>query len=169
MDEATKLGFTFAKEVATTLITLSTGLLTLSITFAREVLKSVPKGREHVLKAAWGMHICSMICGVWAVSALTGDLMPMNPANRTLTLGANVRVPATAQVLAFLLGTILLALVYYGKRQPQTKCAFRFLRARSSEESMHELTVLTENGWEIVNISLFATGSEYLVVLKKPQ
>jgi hypothetical protein len=109
-----QLGFTFAKELATQLITLSTGLLALSVTFTKDILKTIPKGSNVALRIAWGAHLASMLCGVWTLMALTGTLMPVQPrpSGSSLTLAGNVRMPATGQVLLFLLGTLLLVIVY---------------------------------------------------------
>lgn len=166
IDEVTKLGFTFAKEAATTLITLSTGLLTLSVTFAKDVLKSISKPRERVLKAAWGVHVGSIIFGVWTLLALTGDLMPVNPADRTLFFGINVRGPAMAQIGLFVLGTGLLAGVYWGKHQ-ETKTEFKFLQTPISPALMDELKRNADDGWDVVSITAFGTANEYVILLKK--
>lgn len=168
IDEATKLGFTFAKEVASNLITLSTGLLTLSITFARDVIKSIPKGREHLLKAAWGVHILAICFGVWTLMALTGNLMPVNPSDRSYGFAENVRVPASAQVAAFVLGTILLATVYWGKhRQEERRSTFRLLRMPLSQDLMTDLDERGKEGWDIVSILPSGIANEYFILLKK--
>jgi|ERR1700728_1622731 len=93
--DAVQLAFNFAKEIATQLITLSTGLLALSIAFTKDILQGVPKGKERRLKAAWGVLIVSIVCGVWTLSALTGTLMPVNPSDRPnpLQFKSNVRIP----------------------------------------------------------------------------
>ncbi len=91
LDEASKLAFTFAKEIATTLITLSTGLLTLSVTYAKEILKGVPKSKEGTMKSAWGLHILSMFFGVVALMALTGALMPLDPSKRSLEFDKTIQ------------------------------------------------------------------------------
>jgi len=165
LDEATKLGFTFAKEVTTGLITLSTGLLTLSTTFGKDVLKSIPKGKEHFLNAAWVLHIVSILFGVLTLMALTGDLMPIS-GSRELTFGPNVRRPAAAQIFTFLLGTAFLVVAYWGRRS-HAKTEFKFTRSPISPELISNLEQSAAEGWEIVSLSAAGIGNEYLVVLKR--
>src|SRR5258708_35945735 len=78
MDDPAQLGITFAKELATQLITLSTGVLALSATFTKDILKTIPAGKERVLHAAWGVHILAIIFGVWSLPGITGTLLPLD-------------------------------------------------------------------------------------------
>jgi hypothetical protein len=117
MDERVKLGFEFAKEIATQLITLSTGFLALTITFTKELLAAVPSGARGWLLGAWLLHFIAICCGVWSLLALTGTLMPVTPDARpleALTLGTNVRLPFWFQIISFALGTALMVVYALG-------------------------------------------------------
>src|SRR5690242_15711220 len=108
-----QLGFNFAKDLATQLITLSTGLLALSATFTKDIFNKRPSSSERFLKTAWVSLVVSIVFGVWTFSALTGTLMPVGPSNMPSLVsgfGGNVRVPAALQVATFLIGTVVLLL-----------------------------------------------------------
>ncbi len=77
--DPTTLGFNFAKDLAIQLITLSTGLLALSVTFTKEIVKTLSNVREVILRISWGFHMLSIVFGVWTLMALTGTLMPVQP------------------------------------------------------------------------------------------
>jgi hypothetical protein len=115
LDERTRLGFEFAKEIATQLITLSTGLLALTITFMKELSAFLQAGSRTWLYWAWGLQLSSIICGVWTLMALTGALMP-SASNGELppTFGGHVRLPALFQVVLFLFGVA--SMVAYGSK-----------------------------------------------------
>ena len=99
--------FDYAKDLAEQLITLSTGILLLTITFANnfKVEGEPPRGGRW-LKAAWVGYFLAIVCGIWTLMALTGSL------NQGETeLGTNARIPAGAQVIVFLASTVS-AVVY---------------------------------------------------------
>ena len=99
--------FEFAKSLAEQLITLATGIITLTITFAKDITGQ--RAQDHVgwLKASWCIYLFSILGGIWTLMALTGTLMPVTgspPENPTF--GFNVRLPAGMQILLFLVGTV---------------------------------------------------------------
>jgi len=109
--EILKLGLTFARDLAQQLITLSTGILALTITFSKDVLRTAPTKHAWLLKSAWTTYLLSICCGIWAMSALTGTLVPLEPSSKPrLTIDFNVRLPAALQVLSFLLGIVFIIL-----------------------------------------------------------
>lgn len=109
-----KMAFDLAGDLAKQLITLSTAVLTLSITFTKDIVKEPSKGPLHLLKLSWLVYLLSICCGIWTMMALTGTLMPRNsPATGpALTFGSNVRIPAGLQILAFIVATVLI--IIYG-------------------------------------------------------
>jgi hypothetical protein len=115
MDERIKLGFDFAREIATQLIALSVGFLALTITFTKELVKTpLTAGSRRLLRGSWGLHVVSVCSGIWSLLALTGTLMPLSSNAKPLeglTFGWNVRLPAMLQIASFVLGTI--AMVIY--------------------------------------------------------
>jgi len=111
-----KMAFDLAGDLAKQLITLSTAVLALSITFTKDIVKDASQGPELVLRLSWGTYLFSIVCGIWTMMALTGTLMPMSPRDGgpTFAFGGNVRLPAFLQIFAFLVATVLI--IVYGIR-----------------------------------------------------
>ena len=76
VDPRVDKAFEFAKDSTKQLITLSTGIVALTITFAKDILGGVPAGPRRLLFAAWVVYLISIICGRWTLLALTGSLEP---------------------------------------------------------------------------------------------
>lgn len=153
MDEATKLGFEFAKEVATQLITLSTALLTLTIAFTKDLFSGKPRHGQIVLPLAWAVHLLSIIFGVLTLMALTGTLMPVESESRQLRFGPNVRVMAAVQIVCFAIGTVLLVwhgvLAYEGTgAQPAEYRSIAVVIGDLQKTLVSE----SRSGWELVQI-----------------
>jgi hypothetical protein len=110
--EIAQMGVTFAKDLAEQLITLSTGILALTITFTKDVVKDTSNSPMRLLKLAWVSYLLSICFGVWAMSALTGTLVPLDPSttNASLSINFNARLPAGLQVISFLIGVLLITL-----------------------------------------------------------
>jgi len=108
-----ELAFEFASDASKQLITLSTGILALSVTFIKDIVKA-PTKAVWTLKAAWVTYICSIAFGAWTSFALTGTLAAesFRPSN---IYDFNIRVPAALQVVTFLVATIFI--VVYGARE----------------------------------------------------
>lgn len=105
--------FDYASDLAKQLITLSTGIIALTITFMRDVVKEIGTGKQVLLLSAWLLYFVSMICGVLSLMALTGALAPMGKlATVDVMIPSNARVFGGLQIAAFLLGT--LGILFYG-------------------------------------------------------
>jgi hypothetical protein len=108
-------GFNSANELAKQLITLATGILALSITFIRDILKNNAHVVIWPLTCAWVSYLLSVCFGIWTMMAITGTIFEatQNPTN-SATYEMNISVPALLQILAFIIGTILL--IVYGAK-----------------------------------------------------
>src|SRR5947209_15737823 len=118
--DASLAGFQSANELAKQLITLSTGILALSITFTKDILKNRDEVVTWPLKAACITYLLSVCFGIWTMMALTGMIFKVtgNPdAYKSVTYGASISIPAFLQILAFISGTILL--IIYGAKMLQ--------------------------------------------------
>jgi len=122
-DDREKKAFDFTADLTKQLITLSTGIVTLTLLLSKDL------GGPKLLAAfAWSCFLISTLCGLWALMALTGTLAPLtststpkenqgppkadsNIENASLTIGSNVRTPSTLQIGAFGVA-ILLTLVF---------------------------------------------------------
>jgi hypothetical protein len=104
-----ELSFQFAKEIATQLITLSSALIGVSVTF----LKDFRSENLRPLRIAWGLYIVTIICGVWTLMTLTGTLEGLSAPNQTFTgFYGSTRLAALAQIVSFVAAT--LSLVVFG-------------------------------------------------------
>ena len=109
MDEPLKKAFDFAADLAKQLITLATGIITITITFAKDFLprEATPDAKRWAM-CAWCAFLISIVCGVWMLMALTGTLDQKPGKSYPIsTRGSNVTIPAALQVLFFLAGLLL--------------------------------------------------------------
>jgi hypothetical protein len=118
--EIAKVGFNYAKDLAQQLITLSTGILALTITFTKDIVKDIPASPFWILKAAWVTFLFSICCGIWTLMALTGTLMPRQATSieNRLAFGSSL-LPAQLQILSFVVGITLI--IIYGARSLRQK------------------------------------------------
>ncbi len=110
-------GFEYAQTLVTQLITLATGIIALSITFVKDILKNNAQAVTWPLMSAWIAYLLSICFGILTMMALTGSVFAIteNPgASNSVTYGPNIGRPALAQILTFLMGTILL--IVYGAK-----------------------------------------------------
>jgi len=77
MDERVKKAFDFASDSTKQLITLSTAILALTITFNKDVLHNVSAGTRIILTCAWFVYLLSICLGISTLLALTGTLDPI--------------------------------------------------------------------------------------------
>lgn len=107
MDDQLKLAFEYASDLAKQLITLSTGVLAVSITFTKDILGGVPPRGVTALKVAWVLLLLSTLAGAWTLAALAGSLAPIDGGG-VAAIGWNVRYPAMAQELLFAAGVVFI-------------------------------------------------------------
>lgn len=107
MDDQTKAAFASAADSSKQIITLSTGLLALEITFAKNLFSAVGPHGKWLLGLSWLLLLLSVFCGVWTLLALTGSLSSKVDLTSKATMDANVRIPAILQVGFFLFGLAL--------------------------------------------------------------
>lgn len=108
-------GFASANDLAKQLITLATGILALSITFIKDILKNNGQVITRPLKYAWFLFLFSVAFGIMEMMAITGSISEFgsNPTPHTI-FDTNVRLPSFLQILTFLSGTIFL--IVYGAK-----------------------------------------------------
>ena len=110
MNDRQKKAFDFASDLTKQLITLSTGIVTVTLLFSKDLL-----GPKWLAVAAWAFYLFSTVFGLWALMALTGTLAPANDAtladDTDVVIGGNARLPSALQIFAFGIATIL-TLIY---------------------------------------------------------
>jgi hypothetical protein len=112
LDDQTKQAFTSATDWSKQILTLSTGIVTLMISFADKIFGDLSQGEKWFLYGSWVLYAVSIVGGVWFLSALTGTLASNSPVTQTDVYKANTRMPALLQLFAFILATV--AIVVFG-------------------------------------------------------
>lgn len=100
--------FEFAKELTTQLITLSTAVIGVSATFAKDVSTNTSKPSRVLLYVSWIVFLVSLVCGLWTLGSMTGTLAKVSPIKADSVYAPNIVVASLAQVLLFLTGVLLL-------------------------------------------------------------
>jgi hypothetical protein len=108
-------GLKAAMETAKQIITLSTGVIAVTLTFLDKFTKTAAEGRAlpFTIVAAWIIFGLAILFSVWTLMALTGTMNAIDRRANGLTLtkeqqsavdayGDNVQVPAVAMVVCFL-------------------------------------------------------------------
>jgi len=121
--------FDFAADTTKQLITLATGIITLTITFSKDIIGASELSNSSLIFWSWGLFIFSIICGIWTLMALTGNLQPMkkktNEKEKTeneeveeiiteeceININTNnVKIPSVVQILSFIIALIFTVL-----------------------------------------------------------
>lgn len=104
MDERTRVAFEFAFKTTEHLITISTGVIALSITFLKDFVGEVESRTIRTLAlVSWLFFLLSVSCGLITFLQLTGNLgNPDVPAPTIYT--QSIQMFSIAQIVFFLLG-----------------------------------------------------------------
>ncbi len=91
------------------LITLATGIIAITITFAKDFLpQTATASTKQWAVYAWYAFLASVVCGIWTLMALTGTLDQKAAKTCPISIrGRNVVLPASLQILLFLVGMVL--------------------------------------------------------------
>ena len=122
LHERLKKAFDFYADATKQLITLSTGIIALMITFAKEILKTLTGPAKIPLMAALILYVISICFGLGTLLNLTGQLEPYNdqkvpqeewrPENwpRPSIHDSRVNIYSKLQVVLFIFATSLIVL-----------------------------------------------------------
>lgn len=93
--------FTFAQDLIKQVISLSSGIIALTITFFKDFVgNSAPHHAKMLLAVSWLFYIGSVFFGIWALMALTGSLGD----GKTSIKDTNMRLPAKIHFGCFIVG-----------------------------------------------------------------
>jgi hypothetical protein len=97
-------GLKASADAAKQVIALASGIVALTITFAKEFkppeakLLTVPCQ----MKLAWILYGATVFFGVWTLLAISGSLSdPAHPSAKLGPMGSNVRIPSFLMLLCF--------------------------------------------------------------------
>lgn len=116
-------GLKAALETTKQVITLSTGVIALTVTFLEKIVQP-NGGSERIvpgpLKASWICFGLAVLLGVWTLMAISGSMNALDRHARQLRLnkhqrravnqladGTNIRIPAFLMLVFFAAGTVL--------------------------------------------------------------
>jgi hypothetical protein len=108
MDDQTKQAFTGASDWAKQIMTLSTGIVTLTVTLSDKIFGDLSAGAQWLLFIAWALYIASILGGIWVLTRLNDTLVLDRPLVAADVQAA--RKQAFLQVLTFTAGTIVIAI-----------------------------------------------------------
>lgn len=97
--------FTFANSSVNQVITLSAGILGLSVTLITSKTSSLDHRYLWLLKGSWIAFLFAMFFGVWSLSAITGLVNRKAPSSNSPWL----RVPWVLELLTFFAGLVMFA------------------------------------------------------------
>ena len=98
--------FEFAQEVVKQIIGLSTGVLTISIAFIKDIVAkdSMTHGIKILLTGSWVAFLVSILFGILALMALTGNVS--NPSEEG-AFSFNIRFFSGIQIVVFFIGILM--------------------------------------------------------------
>ena len=116
-------GLKAALDTTKQIITLSTGVITLTVTFLEKIVQPTGGTSRHVpwtLSVSWICYGLAVAFAVWTLMAITGSLNALDRQSRNLALneaqktatetladGGNIRIPALLMLAFFAAGTAL--------------------------------------------------------------
>jgi hypothetical protein len=106
--------FDFAADAGKQLLVLSTGVLALTATFAKDLIgrDQLRGGLAVLLVAAWVLFLLSIVCGLWFLYALVGSLGQQRPDDDPPSVyDTNATLPSLLQMGTFLLAMVCTAVV----------------------------------------------------------
>lgn len=117
--EINEKSFDFAADVSKQLITLATGVITLTITFSEKIIESPSNSSNILMLLSWVCFGVSILFGIMTLMALTGILGKQSEGTlRPSIYTKSVTLPAIIQIIAFLIALVLS--IWYGYNSVST-------------------------------------------------
>lgn len=105
-DEAKKLTFSAARDGAKQILTLSTAILTITITFFKDFASGSCDVTRILMIIAWAFFLASIVSGVVLLFTLTGELNAAESGHTPSVDGKSSRISAGVQQVSFLIAII---------------------------------------------------------------
>lgn len=105
--EQRKKAFDFCADATKQLMTISTAVVTLTITFAKDFVINVRPSAKIWAYLAWVALFLSILSGIFVLLALTAELEPKDPMHRPASIRAGATGWSFLQQVMFLVAIIL--------------------------------------------------------------
>jgi hypothetical protein len=111
MDERNAKAFDYARGLTTQLLTLSTGIIAVTLTFAKNFLNGATGSARNCLAFGWLAFVISILAGLIAWMGMVSQLSPCNSQQDKAPSiwDLAVQVPAIIQCLCFFAAVALIA------------------------------------------------------------
>ena len=106
LDEPQKTTVTLVGDLTKQVLTLASALLTVTITFSKDLLSIVE--HPNLLRVAWVLLLCSALAGLLVMMSLTGRVREAT-ANAPISLAGFLQVVSICQLVLFFVGLGALA------------------------------------------------------------
>ena len=97
--------FDFAADACKQILTFSTSILALTVTFAKDTLLKNRQSVPWSLRVSWVLYLLSIFGGIWTLLALTGELARRGGDIPSIWR-PNVVTPALVLVVSFFVGLV---------------------------------------------------------------
>ncbi len=104
MNEKEIKSFDFASETTKLIISLSTGIITVILTFSDKIIKGIEI--KWILISSIIFLLFSILSGLMVMMALTGNLA-VNKDYKLDILTSNIKIPSIVQLMSFVMSMIL--------------------------------------------------------------
>lgn len=112
MNDQLKAAFASATETVKHTLTLASAILTVSVTFLKDVNKAPTSFQVWILEISWVSLLLAVLFGIATLAALTGTLARAERFDADILYQANIRAPMTLTFMCFLAGLTFTA--WYG-------------------------------------------------------
>jgi hypothetical protein len=112
LDDQAKQAFTAVSDWTKQILTLSTGIVTLTIAFADKIFGALSTAEKAFLYIGWVIYAIAILAGVMVLGGLAGALGKTSDLKAEDVYGWNVRLFAMIQLGGFFFGTV--ALIIFG-------------------------------------------------------
>jgi len=110
-DEQRQKAFDFCADAAKQLITLATGIVTITITFAKDFVTNVNESAKPLAYWAWFIYLASIVFGMLTLLALTAELEPKKTTTTLPSIRGAAATYSGLQITSFGIA-ILLTIIF---------------------------------------------------------
>ena len=108
LTDQTKAAFASAADWSKQLVTLSTGIVTLTVSFSDKLFANPSTTEKTLLWASWVAHLIAILAGVMVLGSLTGALAASGVPDQTQVNNSAIKLFARTQLATFGAGVVLI-------------------------------------------------------------